>query len=173
MPVNSYTLQFTMDTDYGLPIPMHRLSISLDATKDRPLPFHRRLEQVTKLTAENTTPYQLPKERRLSAVEKLPFEIRERIYSYVPPCIETYRWYSLLYGPNETKLWDHQSTWYHDSYNDRLYDLGLYAVSRGIRSELLDTWFRSRVVRFQHPVSNKKLFYNNWSRVHCARERER
>jgi hypothetical protein len=112
MPATSFTLLSTMDTDYGLPIPMHRPYISLDAAEDTPLPFRRRLEQVTELTAENSTPYQIPKERRLSAFEKLPFEIHEQIYFYALPC-EGYHWLD-LYSPNEIELREHQSTWYHD-----------------------------------------------------------
>jgi hypothetical protein len=72
----------TMDTDYELPIPMHRPLITLDSGFDTPLPFRYRLKQVTQLTAESSTPYQLPKERRLSRFEKLPFEVREQVYNH-------------------------------------------------------------------------------------------
>jgi hypothetical protein len=75
-------MEKTMDTDYGLPIPMYRPFIMVDPRFDSPLPFRCCLNQVTELTAENSTPYQLSKEQRLSKLEKLPFEVREQVYHY-------------------------------------------------------------------------------------------
>jgi hypothetical protein len=72
-----------MDTDYAMPVPMHRLFITLDPRCDLPLPFRYPVKQATELTAENEIPYQLRKERRLSSFKKLPFEVQERIYSYL------------------------------------------------------------------------------------------
>ncbi|KAH3915615.1 hypothetical protein HBH56_077190 [Parastagonospora nodorum] len=69
-----------MDTDYGLPVSMHRPFVTLDEQYDEPLSFRRRLKQVTELTAENSSPYTLPKRRCLSRLEKLPSEIRRKIY---------------------------------------------------------------------------------------------
>jgi hypothetical protein len=76
-------MENTIDTDYELPVPMHRLFITLDQNYDSPLLFRYRLRQVTELTAENATPYSLPKERRLSRLEKLPVELPEYIYGYL------------------------------------------------------------------------------------------
>jgi hypothetical protein len=56
---------------------MHRPFITLDPRFDTSLPFRYQLKQIIKLTAENSTPYQLPKAPRLSRSEKLPFEARE------------------------------------------------------------------------------------------------
>jgi hypothetical protein len=81
-PNSLQTMEKTMDTDYGLPIPMYRPFIMVDPRFDSPLPFRCCLNQVTELTAENSTPYQLPKEQRLSRLEKLPFEVREQVYHY-------------------------------------------------------------------------------------------
>jgi hypothetical protein len=70
-------MEKTMDTDCELPIPMHCPFIMLDPRFDTSLPFRYQLKQIIKLTAENSTPYQLPKAPRLSRSEKLPFEARE------------------------------------------------------------------------------------------------
>ncbi|KAF1913223.1 hypothetical protein BDU57DRAFT_532295 [Ampelomyces quisqualis] len=75
-------MQRTMDTDHGLPIPIHRPFITLDTHYDSPLPFRKHLKQTTQLSAENSTPYQIPKKRRLSSSEKLPLEVRHRIYAF-------------------------------------------------------------------------------------------
>ncbi|KAF2824228.1 hypothetical protein CC86DRAFT_52253 [Ophiobolus disseminans] len=64
----------TMDTDCNLPVPMHRPFFTPDPRYDQPLPFRKNLAQVTELTAENSTPYQLSKQRQLSGFERLPFE---------------------------------------------------------------------------------------------------
>jgi hypothetical protein len=71
-----------MDTDCELPVPMHRLFITLDQNYDSPLPFRYQLRQVTELTAENATPYSLPKERRLSRFDKLPAEPGTHLRSF-------------------------------------------------------------------------------------------
>jgi hypothetical protein len=100
MRINSRALQSLMDTDYGLPVPMHRPFITLDDQYDEPLPFRCRLKQVTELTAENSSQYTLPKKRCPSRLEKLPSEIRRKIYEYlhIPP-IYTDRKFKRGWGP--------------------------------------------------------------------------
>lgn len=65
-------MQNTMDTEYGLPIPMYRPFISPDASYDSPRPCRKDLKQVTELNAEDSTPYEVPKDRQLSAFDNCP-----------------------------------------------------------------------------------------------------
>lgn len=156
-----------MDTDYGLPIPTHRPFITLDDQYDEPLPF-RRLEQVTELTAENSSPYTLPKKRCLSRLEQLPLEIREQIYGYVAvyPYELSVHW-PLYKGP--ISISSHQTPWFDATYCGPDENSGLYRANRNLRQELLKISLLNRDISFQHPLSAKKLFYNNWNPNHCAR----
>jgi len=156
----------TMDTDYGLPVPMHRSIISMDPRYDEPLPFRRCLKQVTELTAENATPYQLPKKFQLSGFERIPYEIREQIYGYLGissggrpldyPCVVmgmmssdyNYRWvrsYIRCFPPH--------------------YESGVLGVNSKIRREVLDILFCKIVAVVRYPLSNRKMFYDNWHNV--------
>jgi hypothetical protein len=144
-----------MDTDYGLPVPMHRPFITLDEQFDSPLPFRRRLEQVTELTAENAAPYQLPKQQRLSAFERIPFEIREQIYGYLG--IRSAQWLR----PNCCILFQHDR-------NQVVSTEGISGVNRNIRQEVLDIFVRKPEMCFKYPLSDRKLFYNNWHNAGCS-----
>ena len=66
----------TMDTDYGLPIPMHRAWAHADPAQDNLLPFRHQLDQVTELTAENSTPYRISEPEPHSKLESLPLDVR-------------------------------------------------------------------------------------------------
>jgi hypothetical protein len=73
-----------MDTDYDLPVPMHRPFIHATSQYDSPLPFRRELEQVTELTAENSAPYTpKPPPKPRSTFESLPYEIRQVIWGHL------------------------------------------------------------------------------------------
>jgi hypothetical protein len=162
------TMENTMDKDYELPIPMHRSFITLDPRFDTPLPFRHRLKQVTKLTTENSTPYQVSKARRLSRFEQLPFEVREQIYHHI---------FSLsgpLLGPQRPPMdmkrplghtlhcaWD-VSLWYNF---DPLHEM--FRVNRNLRQELLDILFEKTAVSFDYPLSDRRIFYDNWHNVNA------
>ena len=72
-----------MDTEYPLPVSMHRPFITLESQHDTLLPFRRGLKQVTEIIAENSAPYSLPKPQHLSRFESLPTEIRMRMYTFL------------------------------------------------------------------------------------------
>lgn len=169
MRINSCALQSSMDTDHGLPIPMHRPFITLDDQYDEPLSFRRRLEQVTELTAESSSPYTLPKKRCLSRLEKLQFEIREQICCYVNiyPYKSFEHW---LLKTGLISIQSHQTPWFNDPYCCFDDEVGLYRTNRNLRQELLEISLLNRAVSFQHPLNAKKLFYNNRNRNHCTRK---
>jgi hypothetical protein len=148
-----HNMSNTMDTDYGLPVPMHRPFITLDEQSDSQLPFRRRLEQVTELTAENATPYQLPKQQRLSAFECLPYEVREQIYGYlgIIPVNRSQRNRSTT----SVILYKHDR-------NQYICNRGMLGVNRNIRQEVLSTFVLKLEMCFEYPLSDRKVFYNNW-----------
>lgn len=154
-----------MDTDYGLPIVMHRPFIGLNPDYDTPLPFRKDLGQVTELNAENSTPYQLPKARQVSKFERLPLEVRVKIYEYCEYC-------------NESDANNHNSFWFfhhYDGWKDRLFRYksgpghphrhNLLYVSRQIQEELWDHTLREATVEFHHPLSDRKIFWNIWDNL--------
>lgn len=149
------TMQKIMDTDYDLPVPMHRPVIMLNAQYDEPLPFRRSLNQVTELNAENSTPYTLPKNRPLSRLESLPTEIRGRIYGYlgIPPK-------ELFHNPSGNskglylvEYFEYERPWYSHTwaFNERRI---LLRLNRKVRSEVLDLLYRGVAAVFKHRLSN-------------------
>jgi hypothetical protein len=161
-------MQSTMDTDHELPAPMHRPFITLDSQYDAPLSFRRSLDQISELNAENCMPYTLPKERRLSGFERLPLEIRRRVYDYLG---------ILIWAPNGTNMtvfrsipcsitfFDYNRPWLSD--NEQILDLrGVLGLTCSIRKEVLDTLFCIASARFNHHLSNRKEFRNNWANLY-------
>ncbi|EAT79961.2 hypothetical protein SNOG_12663 [Parastagonospora nodorum SN15] len=65
-----------MDTDYGLPVSMHRPFVTLDEQYDEPLSFRRRLKQVTELTAENSKVHFHEHDKAFDFVYYKPFDTR-------------------------------------------------------------------------------------------------
>jgi hypothetical protein len=146
-----------MDSDYGLPVPMHRPIITLGEQFDSPLPFRRRLEQVTELTAENATPYQLPKEQRLSAFERLPYEVREQIYGYLG--IESAEWPMCSCGFRCIMLYNYEC-------QERAESKGMLKTNRNIRHEVLDIILQKANLSLVYPVNNKKIIYSSSHKTH-------
>jgi hypothetical protein len=162
--INSYKMDSTMDTDYELPIPIHRLFITLDAKHDSPLPFRRHLNQVTKLSAETATPYLLPKERSLSRFENLPVELREHVYSYLGIYTTASTWDAR--DPTDTMT----SLLSSDSFDwqnlEAVY--GLLSSNRSLRREILNILNSKAVVTFKYTLSDKRIFYDNWHNVYAS-----
>jgi hypothetical protein len=157
----------TMDTDYELPIPMHRPFITLDSQFDTPLPFRSRLKQVTQLTAENSTPYQLPKERRLSRFEELPFEVREQVYNNT--ISQSYAFSRSEYLVDIKYALGHtvHCEWHAPVFNNFDSIQGLLRVNRSLRQEVLDVLLDKTVASFSHPLRDKKMFYDNWHNLNA------
>lgn len=163
-------MQHTMDTDYGLPIPMHRPFIDMTADFDTLLPFRKSLKQVTEISAENSMPYQLPTPRthRSSKLEKLPLEIRHTVYGLFDDLWRC--------QPRSTikrfDFRDYDCIWPLSLRRDNAESFGgggsLLCVSRQIRAEIIDLMLRDAEVEFRHPLSNKKIFRNNWHKIYGA-----
>jgi hypothetical protein len=156
-----HTMERTMNTDHPFPVPMHRPSITLDSQYDKPLPFRRTLEQVTELNAETAIPYKMPAERRLSNFERLPFEIRQRIYNYLG--------YSLA---NMTHDWQKRAEDYRPrpffyrgwAISDNVFDIlgefekNMLYLNRNLRDEALDIVFRHAEAKLDYCLSEKRIF---------------
>lgn len=162
----------TMDTEFPLPVPMHRPFITLDPQYDEPLPFRRALKKVTELNAENAIPYKLPKSRPMSRLELLPFEIRQRIYAYVGFDPRYWRYEDYSYE-RSYEFWRQQFTEYivcacSTQRRDIAYSFGnwdllevvanvlsLLHVNRGFRAQLLDLMLHGQTVKFKHYPRNE------------------
>ncbi|KAH7382733.1 hypothetical protein DE146DRAFT_240277 [Phaeosphaeria sp. MPI-PUGE-AT-0046c] len=154
-------IQYTMETDYGLPIAMHRPFIDLSSGHDSPLPSRKSLSQVTEVNEENSMPYQLPKDHRVSRFEQLPLEIRQFIYGMCnksliqPTSASEYlefpnydcKWPCIYLGPDDGEL-------------------KLMRVSRQIRAEMLGMMLRDMSVKFRYPLSDRKIYRNSFHSVY-------
>ncbi|KAF2035178.1 hypothetical protein EK21DRAFT_107303 [Setomelanomma holmii] len=154
-----------MDTEYGLPVPMHRPFVTLDSQFDAQLPFRRRLKQVTELTAENAIPYELPKPRISSRLERLPYEVRERIYGYLDiVCYKTFHVENEsfdnkdnLSGPWKRRFmhflfYSYETAKFGSNPDITMPDKDLFGVNRSLRDEVLEIVYRNIVVAFPFPL---------------------
>jgi hypothetical protein len=116
------------------------------------------------LSAKNSAPYQLPKQQRLSGLERLPFEVRERIYSYLG--ISSGEWSNGKSAiPREANfIWQTQ-TWAHWGSD---FEHSLLGVSHTLRAEVLDILFFKVVAVFRYALSERKIFYNGWANVNSS-----
>lgn len=165
-----YKSKRTMNTDYDLPIPMHRPFIDLTAYFDTPLPFRKSLKQVTEVSVEKSMPYHLssPNAHRSSRLEQLPLEIRRIIYGLFNDLRRTLPGSS----PKRFDFRDYECTWPLSLRRDNAETFrgggSLLCVSRQIRADILDLMLRDAVVEFRHPLSEKKIFRNNWHKIYGA-----
>lgn len=166
-------LAFAMETDYDLPVPTHRPFITLEARYDAPLPFRRELKQVTELTAENSTPYMLPRKYEPSQFELLPYIVRERVYMYlgvsskeeldVPvddpgDCDDSPDYF--FFSTHRTRMKSPVVP------SRKYFEPSILYLNRSTRAETLDILFRKVDVRFAHHLSNGKIFWSNAIRYH-------
>jgi hypothetical protein len=155
-------MQHTMETDHPLPVPMHRPYITLNPQHDTPLPFRRVLGQVTELTAENSTPYKPLTKHELSTFERLPLEIRERIYMY----LGIYSCHSSLgqmVGPRDVEILRCDRPWQFKCRrdNENADPVCLY-INHSIREEVLDVLFGKVTAEFHFYLSDRKIYRDNW-----------
>ena len=157
-----------MDTDYDLPIPTHRSCVRDDPQHDKPLPFRYQLQKVTGLTAENSTPFTLPKQR--SQLESIPVELRRMIWGFLGlegnnKPLQSGFGSTDWYGPASTNelFYGHDSAWHPDfttsDGNEVLVFRKAMAINKNIRSELLDILFEGARVRIRHHLSDRKIFF--------------
>jgi hypothetical protein len=144
-----------MDTDYPLPIPIHRPYLIEDTRYDKPLPFRHHLKQVTKLTAENSTPYSLPKISQLSLFEQLPYDVREHIYDIFGAEFENDEEYDRPCTRYDERLWYRQFP---------SLDGSILSFNHNIRTEVLNIMSRRHAnspIRLDFHLSDRKIFFNN------------
>ncbi|KAF9693941.1 hypothetical protein EKO04_007755 [Ascochyta lentis] len=145
---------------------MHRTLFIADPQPETLLPFRRMLNQTTELTAENSTPYSLPKP--VSRLESTPFDVRRIIWWHLglkskTPTL-TFALPNDWVGPLSTDevIYPHNERWYP-------FGIGLYqredfkrviSLNTNLRDEVLDMLSRCARVRILHHLSKRKIFYN-------------
>ncbi|KAJ4363058.1 hypothetical protein N0V83_010176 [Neocucurbitaria cava] len=171
-----------MDTEFPLPVPMHRPFITLDPQYDEPLPFRRALKKVTELNAENAIPYKLPKSRPMSRLELLPLEIRQRIYAYVGFDPRYWRYEGIEYESWRGSFTNYIScacstrrsclstrSWLERDWKIRSrYEINLLHINHGLRAEFLDLMLRGQTVKFK-PILRNEWFDEVESMSHSER----
>jgi hypothetical protein len=163
-------LNCIMDSEHPpLPIPMHRPILIEDARYDTLLPFRRDLTHVNKRMLEYEAPYSLLQVFRLSMLERLPTEIRMRVYvflgidAFVSPCNhdESHQSHSPLLLRHTHYCLPLSEQLFAGEANILL-ETNILRVNRNIRAEVLDIMSRRYIMQFDYHLSNKKTYYNNW-----------
>jgi hypothetical protein len=111
------------------------------------------------LSAENSTPYKLPKERPISGFEKLPLEILHRIYDLSGGV--SVRDIRIQYVLGQ---WCGDSQ-HEDTYEDYRNGHGLQLVSRQVRADVMAVVFSGVTVILIYPLSGWNIFRENWAKI--------
>lgn len=146
-----------MDTECGLPIPIHRTIAYAGPQQVIPLPLRHNLDQITEISTENSAPYTSP--TPLSRLEILPFEIRLMIWSYLEvvsmtKALEQESWsgWSSPKYTNDT-LYAHDNSWYPWAVVRKILSL-----NTNIRGELLHLMSKGAGERILHHLSSRIVF---------------